>query len=219
MSNNLIIYIVIGVIIVFSIHKFSRKEENFDREDYNNYNDIIRFKKEDIPILKRSVPAPIKGDHEYQHIDYLTDNLSPKTENCMLPPKSSKKFHNDFFSFRDMTQLNSSMRKDAVDNINSMILNGNVEQARRQPNMKIQDIYNEAVKTPERYHDNCTRLPYFDNTNPHGWHDNYGTPGIHITRDNWEYPNEKIINGGNITDMMTGHDPHSDNNLDLNAYD
>jgi len=208
---------------MFIIHNLTySKNKSTDNEQFNtgdnHYNNISIYDRNKPIKMSRSEEIPSKEfDYdEYHAIDYLTDNITPQTETCILPPKSTKKFHSDFFSFRDKTNLNSSVRKDTVDNINNMILNGNLEQARS--NMKIKDIYDEAVKLPSRYNNSCVRQIKFDNINPHGWQDNYGTPGMSLVQNEWKYDNENILNGGKITENITGYDPNFDNKIDLQMY-
>ncbi len=114
-------------------------------------------------------------------------------------PKSTKEFSDDFFSFRDSTQMNSSMRFDAVDKIQDLYLSGNLEHAKGFPeNVKIKDLFDCATSGPTIYKRSCVRLPTFDNMNPVGHYASYGTPGLYATADQWQYPNEKIMNGGEI---------------------
>lgn len=228
MSDTLVIYIIIGIVVILAFHNFN-KPENMDNisninktNKIRNYNDIIKFDNNNKINLRKSSFYPSIGDDfdiAYETLDNLQNNLHPHSEQCSFPPQSDKQFHKDFFAFRDKTQMNSSMRLDMVDNIVNMKLDGNLDIARRQGNIKIKDIFDESVKVPEKYHQKCARLPFFDKTNPHGWKDDFGTPGTHITADDWKYENERVMNGGEFMQNMTGNDPFYENVLDLKAYE
>jgi hypothetical protein len=87
--------------------------------------------------------------------------------------------------------------QDAVDRINEMRLNGEMKGKR------IQDIYDDLVGgIDERRQEDTSkyRMPQFDNVHKDGCN------LMHITRDNWKYPNEKVMNGGKITCNLTGYE-------------
>lgn len=120
-------------------------------------------------------------------------------------PKSTKEFSDDFFGFRDSTYMNSSLRFDPVDKIQDLYLNGNMEHAREFPeNIKIKDLFDCATSGLSLYKKPNVRLPTFDNLNPVDQYVVSGTPGLHGTRDQWNYPNEKIMNGGEIENGVYG---------------
>ncbi len=129
-------------------------------------------------------------------------------------PKSAKEFSDDFFGFRDRsTFMNSSIRFDAVDKIQDLYLSGNLSHARGFPeNTKIKDLFDCATSGPTIYKRSCVRLPTFDNMNPVDDHVSYGTPGLYATADQWQYPNEKIINGGEIDNGVYGTDAYASTN-------
>lgn len=124
------------------------------------------------------------------------------TENA---PKSTKEFSDDFFGFRDSTLMNSSLRFDPVDKIQDLYLNNSMEHAGKFPeNIKIKDLFDCATSGPSLYKKPTVRLPSFDNLNPIDQYIVPGTPGLHGTRDQWNYPNEKIMNGGEIENGIYG---------------
>jgi len=100
------------------------------------------------------------------------------------------------------------MTLDSVDKIANMYLNGDLGEARRNSGMKIRDIYDKLTCGPQLYERKCARIPQFDNT----MHDGYDASfvnGMHMTRDNWLYDNENILNGGQIEKNLYASDPES----------
>lgn len=140
----------------------------------------------------------------------------------MKPAESTKNFHKDFFHFRDTTYGNSSMHPDTVDKVAMMYLSGDLGQAREYPNVKIQDIFDNATKCgPNLYERKCVRLPFFDNINNDGYNINNGTTGMLLTRNNWNYPDELVNNGGQMVlsqgEHITADDPEYNKFLPVNA--
>lgn len=175
------------------------------------------------------VQSSLDNESLYSHSSCLDDNCcshsndSRSCTNCthqdvcniaQNAPKSTKEFSDDFFGFRDRTQINSSMRFDAVDKIQDLYLSGNLEHARGFPeNVKIKDLFDCATSGPSIYKRSCVRLPEFDNMNPVGNYVTTGTPGTSLTRDVWQYPNEKIMNGGEIDNGVYGNDAYASTNF------
>lgn len=220
--SNLIVYIFIAVIVIFVVHtlfnSIYNKEEYDDIEsipielsnnDYNmiDYEEPIKTHKID---KNNECPLIINNDETDA---YLTTQLAGDMEQCDRPVKSRKQFNKDFFNFRDLTQNNSNWGPDPVDNIQQLYLSGNTDEARSHPGMKIKDIFDEATKGHSLYDRHCVRLPKFDNINFDGYYMSYGQHPMHQTRDNWTYPKEKIINGGEINNGLYGDDPSFSNNM------
>jgi hypothetical protein len=162
------------------------------------------------PVPKSTCPLP---QNEKETGEYLTQFLLGRRPVCPTPIKSKKEFNNDFFNFRDLTHNNSSQRYDSVDKIQQMYLQGNLDEAHRNPNMKIKDLFDETTKGPNKYTRSCVRLPQFDNINNDGYQMSYGTHPMHLTRDNWTYSNEKTMNGAQMNNGLYGHDLSIGNNM------
>lgn len=163
-----------------------------------------------------SCPSATKNwtaDDEYTNTSCTNCTNDDVNSITVDAPKSTKEFHDDFFGFRDRTYQNSSMREDPVDKIQTLYLSGNISEARRYPNMKIKDLFDEATKGPNLYERQCVRVPQFDNVNPEGHYVSYGTPGMSLSRDKWQYDNEKIINGGEIENGIYGNDLYAGTNF------
>lgn len=159
-------------------------------------------------------PCPVKENDKFAK-KYITKYLFDSGIHCpnKVPPVISKKqFHNDFFNFRDKTYNSSSFREDPVDKIKRLYLDGNRDIARRYPNMKIMDLFDEITRGPKLYERQCVRLPYFDNVNHDGYYVNSGSSGLRLTRNNWNYENEKVMNGGSINGHYYPHDLHASTN-------
>jgi hypothetical protein len=178
--------------------------------------DVVGYDFDECPLTKNSCPID-RNDHYTKK--YVTKYLFDSGITCdknPKPPKTVKQFHKDFFSFRDKTYGNSSMREDPVDKIQRLYLDGNNDIARRYPNMRIKDLYDEITAGPKLYERQCVRLPNFDNVNPEGYYMSAGSPALTLTRSNWTYPNEKIINGGSIDGKYCANDPEYEGNFPVN---
>lgn len=217
--QNIIIFIIAAFLIAVSVHYLFRKQERFGtlplesrrippkRSHKIDYSDrVMNFHDDSDTDVDQVTPECVLSQNEQDTVDYMQKHLLGTREICDLKPQSAKKFHKDFFGFRDKTQMNSSMRYDPVDFITDLYLDGNTEVARRYPNMQIKDLFDEATKGPNLYTRECVRLPKFDNINPEGWTYQHGNPGMHNVRDEWAYSNEKVMNGGKIMGNITGHD-------------
>jgi hypothetical protein len=234
--QNIITFIILGFFIAVGIHYLYNSQEQFDggiiplgdegaiitersdgkikrvrkpRLDYSNR--IMNFHNNKMPIDRITPDCPLEQNNQ-DTMDYLQKHLLGTSETCLLKPQTAKQFNKDFFSFRDKTENNSSMRFDSVDFMNQLYLEGNTDTARRYPNMKIQDLYDEATKNgPNFYTRSCVRLPKFDDINPENLTYEYGNPALHMVRDDWKYSNEKVMNGGEIMKGIVGRDPMEGN--------
>ncbi len=176
--------------------------------------DLIGYNLEDLtPALTGTesgmeyAPAKVKLlEKDTQKEQYINKFLTGQQTQCPLPAQSRREFHNDFFSFRDKTYENSSMQYDTVDMVQDLYLSGNNSIARQHPNMRIKDVFDNMTQAPNAYVRDCVRLPKFDNVNPQGYYNSFGTPGLSLTRDNWSYDNEQANNGGEIQPGLYAND-------------
>lgn len=152
--------------------------------------------------VSEDCPIPINSQDVN---DYLFDHKIKEYEECPPPVKSIKQFNNDFFSFRDITQQNTTSNIDPVDRITQLYLEDNNDFSRRYPNLKIKDVYDTVTKGVDLHKRKCVRLPDFDNINYDGYEMSYGAHPMHLTRDEWEYENESVMNGGEIKPGLTGY--------------
>jgi len=226
-SKDLNIIVLIVLIIIILLFVFY-KRESFDVNElsmsklkkcmkYKPDNvDIYDYKPTYVTDVRNSNDCPV-SKNDKANLEFVKNNL---LTSCGLdnPPQTRKEFHNDFFKFRDLTYNNSSIREDAVDRIVDLYLSGNLEQTRLNSNIRIKDLFDCTTAGPNLYSRQCVRLPDFDNINPKGYYLSYGTPGMHLTRDNWNYPNEKISNGGPIRTGLTANDPAQSNQMSLDVF-
>jgi hypothetical protein len=237
-QNNIINYILLAFIVAFTIHLLFNKLNKFKRDEkevevYKNvYKNVHKKTDEKYPTFKfidYNKPSIEDKDSVYEQCplpknqqetnEYLTKYLLGNRQECPLPTKSKDQFRKDFFAFRDLTENSSSFRYDPVDKIQQLYLQGNLSKARRYPNIKIKDIFDSTTSTgPNLYMRHCVRLPKFDNINYDGYKMSYGAHPMHNTRDNWKYSNEKIINGGEISDGLIGHDLEDSKNMPYKKY-
>lgn len=233
--DSIIVYILAAVCVVVIVHSFySKKDENLmvvrfsavgDKDDADkSISDMqevtIRTKFPDFRQVDYDEPhiydPPVKTDtcaiplpDDDFNFEQVTKYMTGEHETCHTV-KSRKKFNDDFFRFRDLTENNSSERFDPVDKIQQLKLDGNLGQIERRPNMKIMDLYDEITSEPNLYKKSCYRLPTFDSVNFDGYYMSAGTHPIQITADLWKYPNEKVMNGGDIRPGLRGREPVMD---------
>lgn len=233
-QNNIINYIFIALTLAFVIHCLFKKTRNenmsnitenihteqnnsvkFNTPKIKNRCPSFKFKDYDTPKIYKQQKRPkcpvSKTDDEFT--EYLTQFLLGQRPECDVPAKPTKKFNDDFFRFRDLTHNNSSQRYDSVDKIQQMYLQGNLDETKRYPNMKIKDIFDDTTKGPAKYTRPCVRLPQFDNVNNDGYYMSFGAHPMHLTRDNWTYPDEKTMNGAKMSNGLYGNDLSIGNNM------
>lgn len=238
MNKNVVNCILIALIIVVSVHYI------FKCPNIDNFYPTIKSQSAAYKPSAKSEAVQNNDDisenplpyNEDASMKYLTNTLLGQTEDvssskkaigcpefplagCPKPAKSQKQFHKDFFAFRDMTQNNSSIRYDPVDKIQELYLDGNLSDARRYPNMKIKDIFDNATAGPSLYTRQCVRLPQFDNVNSAGYQMSYGQHPMNLSGVHWEYPNEKVINGAAIKPGLYGADPYASTSLPVKMLD
>ena len=184
------------------------------------------------PVIQNELDNKVYLDkfllNEYEKCpDTIAATIQPKNR------ESADEFHKNFFNFRDKTLNSSSFRVDPVDKITQLYLQGNISGARRYPGMKISDLFDSITAGPKLYERQCVRLPHtqsdgsqtsrlrqrkFDNVNYDGYYMNYGSPGLSLTRDEWTYDKEKIMNGGEIVDNLYPNDLEYNNKLPVLKY-
>lgn len=181
--------------------------ENFDPISYDIEQNKMLINA--CPVTHNYIdPNDVNDVDQYDESYYV--NKDYVGENTPCPPikqvKSAKQFHKDYFGFRDKTLNSSSFREDPVDKINRLCLDGNTGAAKRFPNIKIKDLFDKVTSGPNLYDRQCVRLPSYDNVNYDGYYTNSGVTGLELTRDNWRYKDEYVMNGGKIVDGLYPHD-------------
>jgi hypothetical protein len=178
-----ILFIVLLVyIFIIVINKFypPKSDKDKDKKDEKIMNNKMIDKITGAKIMVKSKPKTF-------------DIIS-----CKKPCDKIKDFHNDFFSFRDKIEQNTSIKEDVVDKVLALQLDGNLGSNTNTKNMRIKDIYDDLVcnkeyKEAQDYDFNkCARTSKFDNMNNSGYTFNYGSPGLHLVRDDWKYPNSSL---------------------------
>jgi hypothetical protein len=224
-------YILIAVAVVILVHLFFKNNiidynpeqkattnvENYDTlggcQPYKRELSLCnRPKRKYVDPRKDLCNMELSKNNDIDKNTYLTKLMVGQRDEYVAPVKSIKQFNKEFFDFRNMTETNTSIKEDAVDRIHQLYLQGNLSEARNRPGMKIKDIYDESVNGPNLYEKRCVRLPQFDNINYDGYQMSYGQHPMHLTRDKWTYPKEKIMNGGAIKPYLYGYD------LEANSY-
>ena len=105
----------------------------------------------------------------------------------------------DFNKLINLPSANTS----AVDKLNIMYLSDNADISNGQKGKRIQDVFNDLTVDTNLYKKKCERFSAIrnDTTNTN----------FNIGKNEWDYDDEKIINGGNITDTLTGFYPNENN--------
>jgi hypothetical protein len=195
----MIYYMILVFIVIVFIHKYINiKTTNNLNEKMNNINneqDKNKIQeKNKINIIKKDYATeydlnntnfvldacPLKDTNNFANSEYINKFLTETQQNCYKdkPVKTIDNFHNDFFSFRDMTHQNSSMIMDPVDNINMMIVN-----KQDNSNKKIKDIYDDLTKNPIKSEVDYDKIQNFNNINHDDWTIHTGSPGLFNTID------------------------------------
>jgi hypothetical protein len=105
----------------------------------------------------------------------------------------------------------SASGEDMVDRINMMYLSGNTDISRHHKGQRIQDVYNNLTKGTDLYQRDCVRVPELDQYQEKEKYDFNGENKLNMNQSEWEYNNEKIINGGHIEDELVAFDPNGGN--------
>lgn len=212
MSSRQILLLIFVFIIIVWFFETIKNQEKFEGTE----NIELPRKKHfgESPIVPELPTIPKQRDCPIRENDLKTDYYIEKSlmgqdfERCPRPVQTAKEFNKDFFKFRDFTEENSSIRPDSVDKVLNLYLSGELSQARNKSNMKIKDIYDQVtLNGPALYEKPCVRLPYFDNT-MHDGYDASVVTGMHNVRDEWKYPHENSLNGGQIAKNLYGYDPY-----------
>ena len=168
----------------------------------------------------------IQGEHVEEVMGMEgTDLLEEVMQNDSVAQENAKKFcdqmlcnksvsrqqvkkeleeHSDF---RAMTNQSAS-GEDMVDRINMMYLSGNTDISRNHKGQRIKDVYDNLTKGTDLYKRECVRVPELDQHQEQEKYDFNGEKKLNMNQSAWEYNNEKIINGGTITDALMAFDPN-----------
>ena len=142
--------------------------------------------------------------------EYLRDTLIGSQHYCGENEYPSIKWDDDlkkerdrFFDFNDHINKNS--------NPNNMAFK--VQKLYNENNMDVSlsKIYDNAVKESIVFEKQCVKTPIYDDVTKTGSYIREGTTGSTFLKDNWMYNNDKIINGGQISDNLYAYDPVENN--------
>ena len=213
--KHIFLFFLVFILIIWFFENMNvvySNSEAFEEEVKQNENMPEHIVESPVVPKLKTIPTtnccPLK-ENDLKSKYYITRFLmGDGAQICPKPVKSAKEFNKDFFNFRDsFTNENSSDRLDSVDKIINLNLQGYLGEAREFPGMKISDVYDELTCPETKLYDKkCVRIPYFDNT-MHKGYDYSFVKGMHNTRDNWQYSNEKSINGGPLEKNFYAHDP------------
>lgn len=139
---DIVIFIIIGmvaVLIYFNYHYTIAEPRINTKTKIDEFKSI--FETPDIKRKRKCSKHKYTKDLNIFDIEYLRCN-----NNNTGIISNIKEFHKDFFGFRDKTEHNSSMRKDAVDNMVQLQLYGTTGEALQSHDAKISDIYDCITK-------------------------------------------------------------------------
>ncbi len=231
--NNILLCLIVGIILFWlydSINKNYPEKfignngenygENYGGNNDKNISNIGINIKETINSppkieINQNVNACPLDENDFQTKNYIAKNLlTVNPIRCPKPAQTNDEFNKDFFKFRDYTFQNSSMTLDSVDKIANMYLDGDLGQANTFTGMKIRDIYDKLTCGEDLYQRKCVRVPKLDNTMNDGYNFSFLT-GMHNTRDEWTYDDDRVINGGKIVDGLYANDEDSFSEMPL----
>ena len=156
----------------------------------------------------------IEEDGTMSELDSKKNNANKFCEqmlcNKLASRQQTKKELSKHTDFRSLTSQTSS-GVDTVDRVNMMYLTGNTDLSRNHQGQRIQDVFNNLTKGTDLYKRQCVRMPEFDKKQDKEKYDFNGEKELSLNQSEWEYNNERIINGGNITDTLIGFDPNGGN--------
>lgn len=209
--NDILLLLIAGIILLWLFNSISETPvEKFvgDNElNVKNTSNIGINTKETInQAQNQNISICPLDENDFQTKHYIAKNLlTVNPVRCSKPTQTNDEFNKDFFKFRNYTFQNSSMTLDSVDKIANMYLDGDLGQANTFSGMKIRDIYDKLTCGEDLYQRKCVRVPKLDNTMNDGYNFSFLT-GMHNTRDEWSYDDDRVINGGKIVDGLYAND-------------
>jgi len=205
--KHILLFILVFILVIWFFESLNQK---YKAESFEEYPHIVESPI--VPELK-TIPTGALNSCPLKENDLKTKYyinrflMGDGAQICPRPVQTAKDFHKDFYKFRDYTYNNSSMTLDPVDKITNLYLEGYLGEAREYPGMKIRDVFDYLTGPCTKLYDKpCVRVPNFDNTMHNGYNSSFVT-GMYNTRDTWQYPNEKEINGGQLEKNFYAHDP------------
>ena len=114
-----------------------------------------------------------------------------------------KKERDKFFGFNECINQNSNPNNTAM-KVQKLYNENNND-------VSISQLYDNAVKDVNLYEKQCVKTPIYDNLSKSGVYVREGCVGNTYLNDNWMYNNDKIINGGQISENLYAYDPNNKN--------
>lgn len=190
--------------------KITNKLENNFMNDYISStccNDISEHDKIK-PIISESKVGTDFYDNQVG--EYLRDTLIGSQHYCGDDKNLSKKWDDDlkkerdkFFDFNNHINQNSNPNNMAF-KVQKLYNENNLD-------VSLSKIYDNAVKESTVFEKQCVKTPIYDDLTKTGAYIREGTTGHTFLSDNWMYNNDKIINGGKISDNLYAYDPVDNN--------
>lgn len=139
----------------------------------------------------------------------------PKIEK--MTDQEQQKYIDNFFNFRNFTEQNSH-GVDAIDIMNTEYLatNGNMFQPKNDNGNghKISDIY-DAITADTHKTKDMMITPNYDNITMSPQFKMKGSNGAYYTNDTWLYKKDRVMNGGEFYDGVSGSDSNGDHYLSV----
>lgn len=213
-NQNVLNCILISFIIVVCVHFLFSKPipESIPKrvievnQSLENFKEINKENKKNKSKLLNNMYINKLPCNDEDSLEYMKGVLTSKHNHTSIPKavQTRKEFNNDFFSFREATCENSSIKYDAVDKVQQLYLDGNMNLERgQQKPVKIKDLFDNITSSSGNNIRNSVKLPEFNNLESNS----YTTSRTSPSQGGWKYPNEKISNGGQIIPGLSASDP------------
>jgi len=172
--------------------KYSTKQTRF--QDAEHFDDLAKNAKNDRCTV----------DHTDEDADtYLRKKLlvGPSYKSAPMNSEELKNYRDNHFAFRNQV-WQTSKDVDMVDKINDMYFSGNDEPNRNTRGQKIADLFDGLTQNEDKLYQQCISNSGEDSrvqrlVNPStSTITETGHNGKFISNINWQYENEKIMNGG-----------------------
>lgn len=174
------------------------------------------FTQDDVPFLSSEGHDTCTVPQTQHEVDqYIIDNVVGGKFACPKKPQTESntkeqidKFRKDFCDFRGRI-YNDSHQTDSVDKVLDLYLSGNSDVSRMFKGSQIRDMYdNLTTSGQDLYERRCARTPDMQALAEQGFYSREGEQGKYLTRNEWKYPKENIMNGGEVDKNLYGYDPN-----------
>lgn len=207
--------------IIRSIHGVNKQYRDYDTASYdaNELDESNGDSTDEIAGLGKNWNTmdciDCEYDNTYTREFMLNNDLPPPTQPRNYTEDEMQDYRDGFFNFRNKT-YQSSHGVDSAEILNENILANNGEvydvNEKAKKGERISDIY-DAMTVGQYKNTNNMIAPSYDRITLTPQFKMNGGNGAFLTNDNWMYKTDKVMNGGEFLDGITGSDSYRDNNM------